>query len=825
MRKILILLLMLLVVPLYAFAELSTNLNVVTVMNKQLRTLPDSKTYVDADGNVVVPDDKGYATVKYTYHGRVLVKEEYLDKNGKPVNCVDGYSCKVNKYNRYTLLGVEYYDAQGKPANGPQGYARQEIKYEKRKHKSTWNYDAEGNPVGSHRISEYKYYGMKIQLVSDTWYDTDGNLTPGPKGYARVEYEYDGDMTTRLSYIAADGSLYYLSSAGYAQVTATYKNKKVISMHYYGKDNELVAGPDGYAYMLCTHQNNTDTEMYYNADGTPYFNEQGLCGIGTTTYADYRKEEFYFIGEGLRGPCDLGYYKIRIYSNARRQETARVYLDQNDQMMIVDSLGYAKVAYSYQSGEVSKTEFFGANGERIRSIDGYAVLINTVTRNGIEKTEFFDVDGRTRVTGPEGYARVDYKYDKNKNTTDEKYYMPDGKPCYMDGLYNEVRYTWSGKNKTGESYWRDWEKTSGSEGYHEVKYEYNSSEKESRASYYGTDNQLMLCSEGYAIVETEYNSNGGLMCKKYYGTDRQLILTPGKEYAFVKTILFKDLKATSVPENEYEDEPEDISGDVLLQKKNEKETEDNDGTVVEYHGLDGRLMKISSGYAYVVRRKNEQGKIASEEYYDTDGKPALLPQNYTCVMKEYDEAGNLTVEQYYGADGEKTVCRDGYDEIRREYNDQKQAIRLEYRLNGDLVVTRRGYAILKQEYNEEGLVCKESYFGVSEEPVISTAGYHTVDKVMAGQNRAVSEAWFDTEGNPVYRNGAYCRIEREFDESGKVITERYYGADGEKVPCREGYDELHRNPDGTETYYLNGEEYFSPEEEQQNESAGDDEAA
>ena len=58
-----------------------------------------------------------------------------------------------------------------------------------------------------------------------------------------------------------------------------------------------------------------------------------------------------------------------------------------------------------------------------------------------------------------------------------------------------------------------------------------------------------------------------------------------------------------------------------------------------------------------------------------------------------------------------------------------------------------------------------------------------------------------------------------------MITERYYGADGEKVPCREGYDELHRNPDGTETYYLNGEEYFSPEEEQQNESAGDDEAA
>nr|MCR5565576.1 hypothetical protein [Clostridiales bacterium] len=679
MKKMLILLLMLLIVPLYASAELSTNLKVVTVMNKQLSTLPDSRTYVDAKGDIVVPDDKGYATVKYKYQGRNVVREEYFDKNSKPVNCVDGYSYIVYKYDRSRLLSIEYFDVQGKPANGPEGYARQEVKYENKRHKSTWKYDAEGNPVGTHQISEYINYGTKKLLASESWYDTEGKLTPGPKGYARVEYEYDGNLTSQISYIAADGSLYFLASAGYAKATATYKNKKTSSMYYYGSNEELVAGPDGYAYVLYTHEKNTDTEMYYNADGTPFFTDRGICGIGITTYEDYRKEEFYYIGEGVRGACDEGYYKTRIYSNARRQIVSQVYLDQNNQLMIVDSLGYAKIAYTYQSGEISKAEYFGTDGKRICSKDGYAVLVNTVTREGIIKTEFFDVDGRTRINGTQGYAKAEYKYDKNKNIVNEKYYNLDGNPYYVNGLYNEIRRTWDGKKNAGESFWKDGKKVSGSEGFHEVRYEYNSSNQECRTSYYGTDDQLILCGEGYAVVETEYNSNGGLMCKRYYGTDGQLMLTPGKEYAFVKTILFKDLKATNVPENKNEDEFEDITGDVLLEKKSKKEIEDNSGTVVEYHGLDGKLMNISEGFASVVREKNERGMIVSEKYYDADGEPVPLPAGYACIKREYDEAGNITVEQYYGADGEKAASRDGYDEIRKEYNDKKQEIRQEYR--------------------------------------------------------------------------------------------------------------------------------------------------
>ena len=61
-------------------------------------------------------------------------------------------------------------------------------------------------------------------------------------------------------------------------------------------------------------------------------------------------------------------------------------------------------------------------------------------------------------------------------------------------------------------------------------------------------------------------------------------------------------------------------------------------------------------------------------------------------------------------------------------------------------------------------------------------------------------------------NNTYVKIEREFDEEGNIAAERYYGADGAMIPCKDGYDEVHISADGTETYYLNGEEYSVPED-------------
>ena len=49
-----------------ACGELSTNLQIRTVRNSYNNRV-ESQTYIDSYENAVIADDKGYATVQYTY--------------------------------------------------------------------------------------------------------------------------------------------------------------------------------------------------------------------------------------------------------------------------------------------------------------------------------------------------------------------------------------------------------------------------------------------------------------------------------------------------------------------------------------------------------------------------------------------------------------------------------------------------------------------------------------------------------------------------------------------------------------------------------------
>ena len=194
-KTVLLMLVMMLLVPVMAGAELSTNLRVETVMLQNNQRLVSTKTFVDDGGNPVIPSDMGYATLKYSYTtGNRVSREDYLDPQGKPINNAEGYAAKTTRYSAGKVTETAYFDQDGKPVNGPDGYARQESKYRGRKHQSTWNYDQDGKPVGSHRITEYY---PNSQVKSDTWYDEENNLATGPDGYARVEYKYNGRKKSR----------------------------------------------------------------------------------------------------------------------------------------------------------------------------------------------------------------------------------------------------------------------------------------------------------------------------------------------------------------------------------------------------------------------------------------------------------------------------------------------------------------------------------------------------------------------------------------------------------------------------------------------------
>ena len=98
---------------------------------------------------------------------------------------------------------------------------------------------------------------------------------------------------------------------------SVYQNGKIVSTHYYGEDNELIPGPDGYAYILYTYKGNYKTEMYYNADGSLYYDERDVCGV--CSKQGRHKDEYYLVGEGKRGKCADGYSRTIVKYNTGKK--------------------------------------------------------------------------------------------------------------------------------------------------------------------------------------------------------------------------------------------------------------------------------------------------------------------------------------------------------------------------------------------------------------------------------------------------------------------------------------------------------------------------
>ena len=326
-----------------AGAELSANLKTRKEINRGNKKIA-SETYVDADGNPVIASDKGYATIRYTYGlNDLVIRTELLDTEGKLINGNDGYARIERKYREKKISQQSYYDADGKPVTGPEGYARMEVTEAYGKYRKVWEYGPDGKPVNTHQITLY-YEGKKIK--SDSWYDVNNNLTAGPNGYARMEAEYVSKTQSKVAYYDAEGNPFFYAKAGYARMEREFNKTRETAIRYYGVNGEMIPGPDGYAYALYSYYPNEHKRvMYYNADGTLYFTKKGICGIEQVRSVMLKKvtEEYYFIGENQRGKSTDGYSGvIRKYTQYKKLVFEQ-YLDENNKPMIVEKLGYSRI--------------------------------------------------------------------------------------------------------------------------------------------------------------------------------------------------------------------------------------------------------------------------------------------------------------------------------------------------------------------------------------------------------------------------------------------------------------------------------------------------
>ena len=783
-----------------ASADMSTNLRIDAV--KSPSGLLISETYVNDAGDPVIASDKGYATIKYSYGtGKTVTGIELLDTEGNLINGAEGYARIANVYNGKTRIEQRYYDKDGKLVNGPQGYARQETIGLWSDRRSTWEYDKDGNPVNLHRITEYTSYGKYRLITSDSWYDTEDKLAAGPDGYARVENEYLGASVTKTAYLDKDGKPYYNAKAGYATLVREFEKSVERSLNYYGTKGERIPGPDGYSYALFSYRNGIKRSMWYNADGTLWYNNKGICGNEIAkNYRGQVVEEYYFTGENQRGRSTDGYSGVNRKFSKYRQLAMEKYLDENNKQMVVEKLGYARVLNTITDRKLkTREEYYDENNKPTINANGYSIAVHKYEHAQLMESNYYDTDGKTPVNIKDGYARVTYERDEEKNVIRTNWYDAEGNPCPGPSGVEEVRNTWDGKNKASESYWKaNGNPDKGPDGVNTIRMEYNGAGKVTKKTLLGAGNRVTAGKDGYAIVETEYNSEGGVMCVKYYDADSQLILAPGKEYAYERTVLMKDLGAMGkdegedeegiaegeegeeeaaeeeVSEEDQEDEELEITEEIKEVDTNEERetvestTDGNDeekaqegvkGSIIEYYGIDGQLMTLKAGYAIIERKNNSAGKVAEESYYSVDREPVTLAAGYAKIEREYDSFGALSKEAYFG-------------------------------MNGEPVTLAAGYQYFTRENDNKGNALKTAYFDAEGKPVInSSMKAHRVDKAYLDAKHVLSEAWFDTMGKACVSTDTYAKIEREFDRNGNTISEKTFDTNGRAICRNAGYDE------------------------------------
>ncbi len=539
-------------------AETSTNLKVDRVMTAfdKLAQL----TYLDENGQPVMADDVGYATVRYTYGNRQETMAEYFDVNGEPVNNADGYARRVQAWNSSRrLVEQAYYNVDGDLVLGPDGFARQVNTYDEGRLIQTLQYGEDGELLRSEEtfarytatyfVNQYD----KHKREKEEYFDADGKPFNCEDGYASVHYEYVAQThLCGTTYLDQDGNPVMHATLGYARMEKTYEDGHFTKIAYYDESGHLTLPPHGYAYIVYEYKkgsNKPSKEMFFDEFDRPCMQSGGYYGI-KRAYDKYGrvKEEQYFDAEG--NPCnhELGYAKLQkdYATNWRLKETR--YYDEKNALMVVPALGYARVRNTFvRQTEIGTTTYYDAAGKIVNCNEGYAQIRYTYDDNKmLVKQAYLDADGQP-VLCADGYSMVEHTNDEELEIRLSTVYLDtQGSPVQIPAGYSSIRYTYYDE-KVGTASYFDLEDqpVRCKAGYHQIGYKYTTDGDTAETCFYDLNGEVVNCTSGYAIRRYTYTERENeedqveLLSTQYYTKEGELAQL-GKEYAYTNKVFNGD---------------------------------------------------------------------------------------------------------------------------------------------------------------------------------------------------------------------------------------------------------------------------------------------
>jgi hypothetical protein len=211
-------------------------------------------------------------------------------------------------------------------------------------------------------------------VVEESYYDANEQLTDTTMGYAMAAYTYDdlGNQTSEEYYNSRQlGAT--SAETGYSHSLIVYDEEgRLTDEEYFSEADERINNKKGYSehHIRYTDSGRIAEEYYRTAAGGPYMSADG-----------YTKREL------ITEEPQYGAYEMRLEKSVPTEEQG--------------------VAYS------------------IADFDKYDRII---------RQKYFNEDGSAAV-GPEGCSMVEYGYTTTGNISEIHYYDADGNPTEVDGVF------------------------------------------------------------------------------------------------------------------------------------------------------------------------------------------------------------------------------------------------------------------------------------------------------------------------------------------------------------------------------------------------------
>lgn len=180
---------------------------------------------------------------------------------------------------------------------------------------------------------------------------------------------------------------------------------------------------------------------------------------------------------------------------------------------------------------------------------------------------------------------------------------------------------------------------------------------------------------------------------------------------------------------------------------------DNNGHLasVRYLNRAGNRTVNRNGVSGLVLNYDDNGKCISHSFVNLDDKPFVGPELYATAEIQWENGTNRSIMVYKDTHGGRVVNQEGFSKKICEYDSTTH------------------------------MLIKETYFGVNDEPVFSTEGYHGIDYVRNSLGDVEIETYIGIEGDPVENNEGYARAERQCDASGNELRVSYFNSNSNPV--------------------------------------------